>query len=883
MRGRDREWRHVDGLLRVLRRGAGGTLLVDGEPGSGKSRLLAEAVAEASERGIWVVHCRVEELGEVAPCGMLLEALDLRSEPAAGDAAARFGPPVLERLRAGFEQLATSPVLAALDDLQRADPVTLRTLHSLHDRLANWPIGWMMSRSTVPDRGQAVSLFDILEREGADRVTLAPLSPDAVAALTQDTLGRSPDPATRALAAAAGGNPLLITELFAGLREEGLLGDAARARVPDRLRMVVRRWIDTLSAEARSLMETIAVLGRSLSLEHAASLLDTTPAALLPMTEEATAAGILLVTEHGLTFRHELVGDVVAAGIPSSVRQTLRDQSCVLMGSERPGSAGLLTGPASSDIDAAVASGRLDEAEQMVRGRLAEHGSVYGVAELRCLLADTMYLTGRGEEAIREAETVLAVPGLPRHVRERATLVHLYATVRLREDAGSRSFAHEVIDGTDRYGPAARTAALVALATAERHEGRLTAALDLAESAGRLAAADAPEDRRYEACLATVAVLVDIHRLDEARTMLRLARKDMFGHGHLAWAADASALEARLELLAGRFDDAVTQANRALDLAGALITPLSAAAARAVLAAVALRRGDLQGVAHHVAEQPGGTAEARFRHALLSAQLAEARDGPRSAMLLLAELPRPLLLSMEPAAGPWMVRLALAAGDRAAAEHVVAAAEALGRANHEFPTLAAAAAHARGLLDGDRDALALAAGRTEDVWARASAEEDLGMLLFTAGQRVAAAESLNRALGLYHDIGALRDSARIRQRLRGMGVRHRHWSYAERPVSGWDSLTETEHAISLRAADGCTNPQIAEQMFISVHTVAFHLKHVFRKLSIRSRVELARLAAEQSRDASPGGGRGARVGRSRGDDYSAGGCARETPGPGSEV
>ncbi|GAA3625777.1 hypothetical protein GCM10022419_134160 [Nonomuraea rosea] len=831
---------------------------MDGEPGSGKSRLLAEAVAEASERGIGVVHGRVEELGELAPCSMLLEALDLRSEPGGGDGSARFGPPVLERLRVGLERLAMGPpVLAALDDLQRADPATLRMLHTLHDLLANRPISWLMFRSTAPNACQAVSLFDILEREGADRVTLAPLSPAAVTALTADTLGRSPDLATRALAATAGGNPLLITELFAGLREEGLLGSMAQARAPGRLRIVVRGWVDALSAKAKSLVEMIAVLGRSLSLEHAAALLDTTPAALLPVTEEATAAGILIVTEHGLAFRHELVADIVAAGIPPSMRQTLLDQSGVLMSVERAGPARLLTGPASTAIDAAIASGQLHEAEEMVRGRLAEHGSVYGSAELRCLLADTMYLTGRGEEAIHEAETVLAVPGLPGHVRERATMVQLYAMARLRDDGTARAYAQEVIDGKDRYGPAARSAALVALATAERHEGRLSGALALAESAGRRAGADSPKERRYEACLTAAGVLVDVHRLDEARVMLRQARKDMFGHGHLAWAADASVLEARLELLAGRFDDAATEARRALDLAGALNTPLSVAAACAVLAAVALRRGDLQRAAHHLGEQPGGAPEARLRHALLAAQVGEARDGPRSAMGLLADLPRPLLLTIEPAAGPWMARVALAADDLEAAESVVAAAEALGRANHEFPTLGAAAAHARGLLDGDRDALALAAGRAEDVWARASAEEDLGKVLAAAGQRAEAAESLERALGTYDDIGSLRDAARIRRRLRGMGVRHRHWSYAERPVSGWDSLTETEHTVSLLAADGRTNPQIAEQMFISVHTVAFHLRQVFRKLSIRSRVELARLAAEQTRDGfgQPPGGR----------------------------
>ena len=59
-------------------------------------------------------------------------------------------------------------------------------------------------------------------------------------------------------------------------------------------------------------------------------------------------------------------------------------------------------------------------------------------------------------------------------------------------------------------------------------------------------------------------------------------------------------------------------------------------------------------------------------------------------------------------------------------------------------------------------------------------------------------------------------------------------------MSGWASLTGTEHAGYDLVAQGLTNRQTAEQMFISEHTVAFHLRQVFRKLNIRSRVELAR-------------------------------------------
>ncbi|MFB9839078.1 helix-turn-helix transcriptional regulator, partial [Actinoallomurus acaciae] len=134
-------------------------------------------------------------------------------------------------------------------------------------------------------------------------------------------------------------------------------------------------------------------------------------------------------------------------------------------------------------------------------------------------------------------------------------------------------------------------------------------------------------------------------------------------------------------------------------------------------------------------------------------------------------------------------------------------------------------------------------------WGRASAAEDLGVLLAGSRDHVddgAAIEALDRALEGYQQIGALRDAARIRARLRRLGVRRRHWTQSERPLSGWSSLTETERNVAALAAQGLTNPQVATQMFVSPHTVKFHLRQVFRKLGIASRVELARLATEHA-------------------------------------
>jgi DNA-binding CsgD family transcriptional regulator len=165
-------------------------------------------------------------------------------------------------------------------------------------------------------------------------------------------------------------------------------------------------------------------------------------------------------------------------------------------------------------------------------------------------------------------------------------------------------------------------------------------------------------------------------------------------------------------------------------------------------------------------------------------------------------------------------------------------------ANPGMPLFLACADHAAGVFGGDHARLERAVTLHDDPWARASAAEDLGALAVDL-HRKDAVSWLDLALDGYAASGAERDAARVRHRLRRLGVRRRHWRAKKRPETGWESLTETERSVAGLVATGLTNQQVADQMFISTHTVAFHLRQVFRKLSIRSRVELARAAPER--------------------------------------
>src|SRR5262249_19238028 len=107
----------------------------------------------------------------------------------------------------------------------------------------------------------------------------------------------------------------------------------------------------------------------------------------------------------------------------------------------------------------------------------------------------------------------------------------------------------------------------------------------------------------------------------------------------------------------------------------------------------------------------------------------------------------------------------------------------------------------------------------------------------------AAVRELGRALALYASCEATWDAARVRRRLRELGVRRRLVG-ARRSSSGWAALTDSELAVGRLGTDGLTNREGAGRLQVSSHTVNGHLRHAFGKLRVNSRVSLTRLVAE---------------------------------------
>jgi DNA-binding CsgD family transcriptional regulator len=194
-----------------------------------------------------------------------------------------------------------------------------------------------------------------------------------------------------------------------------------------------------------------------------------------------------------------------------------------------------------------------------------------------------------------------------------------------------------------------------------------------------------------------------------------------------------------------------------------------------------------------------------------------------------------------PVVGADLVRLAMAEGDAGLAQQVAAAVGGVASRN-ELAWLRGAALRCQGLAESDAYALAAAAEAYADAsrpLELALASEDAAAAFVKQGDPGRARPLLEQAIAIYERLDAYRDLARANALLRLAGVRRGVRGPRKRPQFGWQSLTPTERTVAVLVADGLSNPQIGERLFVSRRTVQTHLVHVFAKLGISSRAQLA--------------------------------------------
>ncbi len=352
------------------------------------------------------------------------------------------------------------------------------------------------------------------------------------------------------------------------------------------------------------------------------------------------------------------------------------------------------------------------------------------------------------------------------------------------------------------------SSALTTLGVIAWREGRLVDAVGLLRAAVNRRGVEATVDgHRSYPRLALAALLAIIGEFALAEGLVAESRDEIARTGDAAWAAAPVLCSAFAAFAAGRLRDA----RRDLQHAASLMKRPDK-----VLAGFATQVRDL---------------------------VAIEADGAPTRMTGQADDRPPLPLAY-PVLAPAMARAALADGDRRRAGEIVLAAECAAAENFGLPALDAAAHHARGIYDADVQLLRQAVREHRHPLARAAAHEDVGSTL-AESDRTAARSELECALAEYRKAGSHHAAERVQQAIAEV-TEPAPCRRRDRPRWGWVSLTETELRVARVVAEGLTNAKAAERMFLSRHTIDFHLRQIYCKLGISSRVELTRLVLEHA-------------------------------------
>lgn len=683
--------------------------------------------------------------------------------------------------------------------------------------------------------------------------------------------------------------------------------ELVESRLPRRVAFTMRERLRGISAPAREAAMVAASLGRRFSFADLAKLLDRPAAKLLGPVEELIDCGMLVESGDRLAFRHDVTREAVRESVPVSARRALdRDAAEVLVsagaapvevaaqiaasaepGDEQAISILLRAGEALASTDPGAgadlsrralelaprdhalrgpllaqtavllhSAGRVDEAREFADTHLRdalppeqEAEVLLGIAGMFRIPPDARAAAGR---------QALALPELPTHLRAQhlAALFHNLLVGGRPEEA--KAIHAETAVAIETSGDANSAFALVLAESVTAHvEGRYQDSLDMTEDAARagIGTTDWARDRLAQEWRCETRTVLD--RVDDS---LRLAAEGIAAaqRDRNGWAIRIFEIWRGRQLYQlGRLDDAgaILDGQFSPETGERFIGTLDAAGIVA-LGRVAVHQGDAR-LQQRTAQLARGllddaTPNYRREAAWLLALQAMASGDAEAAhgwVCTLGEDQRTAILPLFPVDvtdEPQLIRIALAAKDEELAEVAATQAERRAQLNPEVATIVATAAHARGLVGADPDSLE----RAVDLFATgprplacASALEDLGVARARAGAGEAAIEALDGALVLYAQAGAGWDASRVRSRLRDHGVRRRLVA-RERPAAGWEAITDSELAVARLVAEGLTNREVAERLFVSPHTVSSHLRSVFVKLDINSRLALARIAAE---------------------------------------
>ncbi|HEX6724312.1 MAG TPA: AAA family ATPase [Gaiella sp.] len=890
--GREEELAAVAAFLEEPHDGSA-VLVLEGDAGIGKSTLWQAAVDAARARGRVVLAARPAEaerglahagLGDLlehvaggtlprlsAPRRRALEVTLLQDEP---------DEPVDDRalavaVRDVLQLLADpAPLVVAIDDVQWLDLPTSRTLAFALRRLGEAPVLLLLAQRLTDARADEPELVRAVGEEHRHRVRVGPLSAGALHRVLRDRLGRSfPRQTLLRIHERSEGNPFFALEIARALGDDA--DPLAPLPVPVTLEELLDARIAGLPARTRDALGLASALGTASEtlLERAGVSGDA--------LEPALAAHVIERQGGVVRFSHPLVASVLYLGLGDS-RPSVHARIAAVVDDPLLHARHLAL--SQDEPDAGVAR-VLDRASDQARGRgapavaaeLAEHAlrltppDALEERRRRALAAARAHQTaGEWTHARAIANGLLAETDAGPWRAE--ALVLLAELASADESVG---LLEQALDEATAP-PALRSAIHCRLAWADRFRSRVDhagLALELAErldddvlrTRARAVQAvlawfrgDAGADEQLRTVAPDLAAAFGAERLVQEATQAivnglpRAEARALLEHEHREWRDRDEPRSARalwglswVELAAGRLELAAAHAAAAHDVA--IQYGLEVPQDHLPSAVVAVHRGQLDLARRH-SERALSLAEEQFgmhppQHVAVLGLVALWSGDPSGAAARLADAGRRAaeLRWGEPSLRWWtpdQVELLLGRGELDEASRLLDAWDAdavrVGRETalaHVIRCRGLVAA-ASGDVSGALELLERAVVAHElagDLFGAARGLLSLGVARRRARQKRPAREAIERAVEAFERMGAAGWAAKARAELGAVGGRTRV-----------DGLTTAEHRVASLVAEGRTNREVAAALFLQERTVASHLTHVYAKLGVRSRTELAR-------------------------------------------
>jgi ATP/maltotriose-dependent transcriptional regulator MalT len=963
--GRAEEVLAIDQVLAGLGRGGSAALEVTGEPGIGKTRLLAELAARADARGYLVLSGSGSELVGDLPFWILVDAIDeylaaleprrldeldadvlsdlatvfpalTRHAPVPATVTPQMRYRIYRAVRELLERLtATKPLVLVLDDAHWADPASVELLGTL---LRGLPDAAVLIALAVRPRQTPDRLSSALERAHRlgtlERLALGPLTRDQSRDLLRHTVG---DAATNELYEQSGGNPFYLEQLARSLaRASGGSSTAIHfsltdLEVPAAVAGALAEEFSHLSDEARLVLQGAAVAGDPFEPELAADAAGIPEVSALEALDDLLGLDLIRQTEvpRRFRFRHPLVRRAVAGSTPAGWRLGAHERCAVTL--ERQGA------PAAERAHHVAISARrgdmaavavLRQAGETIAQRAPASAAVWFGDALR-LLPEAAPAAARVEILLARARTLVATGQFAQGhsaLLESLALVPSEA-VALQARLTTACAGVEHLLGRHEQAHARLITAMESLedpTSPEAAELMIAIAMDgfslmdyarMHEWAERaLITAQTLTDRPLATAATAVLAFASAAKgtipAAEARRRQAAAMLAHLSDRELALRLDAAVHLAGAELYLDRYPEAEAHADRAMAVGLATGQSELVPLAYSILGQVKLLRGQLTEASHMLDNAVEGARLSGNVQALagnlVNRSLTAVAVGDIDLALRTAqenaELTDRLDQSLVCAAGVALAAALLENGEpRHAVDALVRSSGgdelplipgvwrarslelltrcwlAVGRQEEAARTAALAQTVAAGLTlrvarsmaDRALAAVALAAGDLDTAAQQAVSSvvtaDDVGMpvdaafsrtlagrALAQAGQRERAVTHLQQAAEDLHACGALRYRAAAEFELRRLGRRiHRRTPPGNPHGSGIESLTSRELQVARLIVDRRTNPEIAEALFLSPKTVETHLRNVFHKLDVSSRVDVARVVERsESREGS---------------------------------